>query len=136
VKTTALKFVLGGIALSLLGIAPRAAAHHSFEAEYDSNKPVTLVGTVTKFEWTNPHARFYVDVKDSQGNVENWNLELASPNVLTRQGWRRDSLKVGDQITVNAWEAKDGARIGNARTVTLADGRKVFAASAPEAGSK
>ena len=134
-KKTAVKFVFAGIAACFLATSPMLA-HHSFEAEYDSNKAVNLVGTVTKFEWTNPHARFYVDVKDSQGNVENWNLELASPNVLSRQGWRRDSLKIGDQITVNAWAAKDGTRLANAKTVTLADGRKVFAGSVPETGSK
>ena len=71
-------------------------AHHSFEAEYDSNKPINITGSVTKVEWMNPHARFYVEVKDEKGVVTNWNFELGSPNVLTRQGWRRDSLKVGD----------------------------------------
>ena len=84
------------------------AAHHSFAAEYDANKPVTLKGAVTRVEWTNPHARFYVDVKDDKGTVTNWNLELASPNVLSRQGWTRKSLNVGDMITVEGSLAKDG----------------------------
>jgi hypothetical protein len=104
-------------------------AHHSFAAEYDSNKPVTLKGTVSKVEWTNPHARFYVDVKDDSGKVTTWNLELASPNVLVRNGWSRNSLKIGDAVSVSGSMAKDGTNLANARTVVLADGRKVFAGS-------
>lgn len=111
-----------------------ALAHHSFEAEYDADKPVTLKGAVTKVEWTNPHARFYIDVKDESGNVINWNLELASPNVLMRQGWTRNSLKVGDVVTVTGSQAKDASRLANARTVTFADGRKVFAGSSTDGG--
>jgi hypothetical protein len=110
------------------------AAHHSFEAEYDAKKPVTLTGVVTKFEWTNPHARFYIDVKDESGNVANWNLELASPNVLTRQGWTRHALKVGDTVTVKGSLAKDGSKMANAREVTLADGKRVFAGSSGDGG--
>lgn len=122
--------LVAGVAL----LAPAAAlAHHSFAAEYDVKKPVTLKGTVTKVEWTNPHARFYLDVKDETGEVTNWNLELASPNVLTRQGWSRHSLKVGDVVTVEGSQAKDGSEMANARSVILADGRKVFAFSASEA---
>jgi hypothetical protein len=109
-------------------------AHHSFGAEYDAKQPVTLKGTVTKFEWTNPHARFYIDVKDESGSVTNWNLELASPNVLGRQGWTRHSLNVGDVITVEGSRAKDGAHMANARTVTLSDGKKVGARSADDGG--
>jgi len=101
-------------------------AHHSFEAEYDAKKPVEVKGTVTKLEWMNPHARFYIDVKDESGKVTNWNFELGSPNVLKRQGWSRDSLKVGDMVTVEGYLAKDGSNLANARRVTLADGRKVF----------
>ena len=105
------------------------AAHHSFAAEYDAAKPVTLKGVVTKLEWTNPHARFYVDVKDEKGGVTNWNLELASPNVLTRQGWSRKTLAVGDVITIEGSLAKDGSKMANARVVTLGDGKRVFAGS-------
>ena len=123
-------FLIAGVAL----LAPAAAlAHHSFAAEYDVKKPVTLKGTVTNVEWTNPHARFYLDVKDDSGKVTNWNFELASPNVLVRQGWSRHSLKVGDSVTVEGSQAKDGSQMANARTVTLADGKKVFAFSASDA---
>jgi hypothetical protein len=106
-----------------------ALAHHSFAAEYDANQPLTLKGTVTKIEWTNPHARFYLTVKDEKGALTNWNLELASPNALVRNGWTRQSLNVGDEVTVEGSAARDGSKMANARVVTLAGGRKVFAAS-------
>jgi hypothetical protein len=106
--------------------------HHSFAAQYDSNKPVTLKGKVTKVEWTNPHARFYIDVKDAGGAVVNWNLELASPNYLKRAGWSSTSLKEGDEVTVEGSLARSGANMANAATVTFADGTKVFARSAAD----
>src|ERR1700724_335696 len=112
---------LSGVLLALASMP--ALAHHSFAAEYDSTKPVTLKGAVTKMEWQNPHARFYVDVKDEAGKVTNWELELGSPNGLMRQGWTRNSMKIGDVVSVQGSMAKDGANLANARTVKLADGR-------------
>ena len=124
-----------GVALACLGVVVSgvpAGAHHSFAAEYDSAKPVTLKGVVSKIEWTNPHARFYIDVKDETGTYT-WNLELASPNVLTRNGWTRRTLNIGDEITVQGSLAKDGSKMANARVVTLAGGKRVFAGSSQDA---
>ena len=115
------------LALSLVWLAGPSQAHHSFASQYDGNAPVTLHGVVTRVEWTNPHARFYLDVEDSDGQTVNWNLELASPNVLRRNGWLRDSLQAGDSVAVEGSRAKDGSHMANARTVTLADGTQVFA---------
>jgi len=123
---------LSGILLAL-GAVP-ILAHHSFAAEYDSTKPVTLKGAVTKMEWQNPHARFYVDVTDEAGKVTNWELELGSPNGLMRRGWTRNSLKPGDTVTIEGYLAKDGAKLANARNVTLSDGRKIFAGAADDGG--
>src|SRR5579864_6672303 len=111
-------------------------AHHSFAAEYDANKPVTLTGTVTKVEWMNPHARFYIDVEDHQGGVTNWELELGSPNGLMHQGWTRNSLKKGDVVTVTGSLAKDGSKLANAKRVTLADGTQVLGASSQDSDGK
>jgi hypothetical protein len=107
-------------------------AHHSFRAEFDSSKSKEFVGTVTKVEWFNPHARFYIDVKDETGGVTNWNFELGSPLQLRRQGWRQDSLKVGDQISVEGYLAKDGSKMASASKITLADGRTVFNGSSAD----
>jgi len=119
--------------LPLVAAAP-AFAHHSFAAEYDAAKPVTLKGTVTKVEWTNPHARFYIDVKNGDGTTTNWNLELASPNYLKRAGWSSESLKQGDVVTVEGSLARSGANMANARAVTLANGQRVFARAATDNG--
>jgi hypothetical protein len=116
-------------ALALASTAAPAVAHHAFAAEFDRQKPVTLTGTVTKVEWANPHARFYVDVKDQSGKVNNWDFELGSPNGLMRRGWTRNSLKIGDVVTVTGWAAKVSPHVANAGTVTLASGKKVFAGS-------
>ena len=117
------------LALAIFAAAWPALGHHSFAAEFDADKPVEVTGVVTKVEWANPHARFYVDVKDDQGNIVNWNIELGPPLILQRLGWRHDSLKIGDQVTVEGYSARDGSRMANAKKVTLADGRSVFAGS-------
>ena len=105
-------------------------AHHSFAAEFDAGKPLTLKGVVTKIEWQNPHTYFYMDVTASEGKVVNWGMEMGSPNGLMRQGWTRNTLKVGDVVTVEGSAAKDGTNVGNARVVVLdATGQRLFAAS-------
>jgi hypothetical protein len=114
---------------ALASSASSALAHHSFSAEYDRDKPITLTGTVTKLEWTNPHARIYVDVKDDGGNLVNWDFELGPPNGLMRQGWNRNSLKAGQVVTINGFRSKDESHVANARSVFLPDGRQVFAGS-------
>ena len=118
-----------------LMLAVPVFAHHSFAAQYDRDKPITLVGPVTKIDWINPHARFFVDVKDANGKVVNWEVELAAPAMLMRRGWTRNSIKLGESVTVSAFLAKDGSNLANASTVTLVDGRKVFAGSSGDAGN-
>jgi uncharacterized protein DUF6152 len=118
----------------LLMAAAPAIAHHSFAAEYDRAKPISFKGKVTKIEWMNPHIYFYVDVTDANGKVTNYACEGGAPNGLYRSGWRKDSLKAGDMVTVDGWRAKDGSNTVNAGSVILPDGKKVFAGSADEAG--
>jgi hypothetical protein len=126
------------IAGGLMIAAVPGFAHHSFSAEYDRAKSISLKGTVTKVEWMNPHARFYVDVKDDGGKVTNWEFELGSPNGLMRQGWTRNSLKPGDVITVNGSRAKDGSNLVNASNVAFEDGKRVLggASSADDPATK
>jgi hypothetical protein len=123
------RFELLAVGLAFLCAAVPAGAHHSFASEYDANKPVVITGVVSKVEWTNPHARFYVDVKDDSGKVTTWNFELASLNSLRRNGWTQKSLKVGDQVTAKGFAARANVTMANANSVTLADGRSLFAAT-------
>ena len=124
------------IFLSLATFAIPTLAHHSFEAEYDYKQPITLKGTVTKVEWMNPHVYYYVDVKDDKGATVNWAVEAGAPNGLYRQGWRKDSLKTGDTVTVQGFRAKAGDNHINGRAVTLPDGRRVFGGSADDGGPR
>jgi hypothetical protein len=134
-KYSSLKRGLAAFAGLLIAGVP-LFAHHSFAAEYDSTKKIELKGVVTKFEWMNPHAHFYLDVTDKNGKVENWNLELASPNMMVRNGWRRTSLKPGDQVVVVASQAKDATATASVQTVSLPDGRTLTFMAAPDEPGK
>lgn len=120
---------LGAALLLTLACAAPLAAHHSFAAQYDRTKAITLKGTVTKVEWANPHIYFYLDVKEADGKVVNWAIEGGAPNALYRNGWRKNSLQAGNVVTVDGWLAKDGSKLANMRTVVLPDGKQVFGAS-------
>jgi len=109
-------------------------AHHSFAAQYDGSKAIRLVGTLTKIEWTNPHTYFYIDVKEPDGSISKWGLEAGSPGALSRRGFKRGDLKIGDVITVDGYRSRDGSKLADARRVTLADGRVVSGASAGDGG--
>jgi Family of unknown function (DUF6152) len=121
----------GWVAVMLLGAtAAPVMAHHSFSAEYDSSKKISLRGIVTKVDWMNPHVYFYLDVTDDTGNVVNWAFEMGPPNGLERSGWTRNTMKVGDEVIVEGSLAKDGSKQANARSVTMAStGKKLGAAS-------
>ena len=129
-KTHSAFALAAGFGLMLCGIVSSTTlAHHSFAAQYDRNKPKTLTGPVTKIDWINPHARFFMDVKDEKGVTANWEIELSAPAMLMRRGWTRTSLKMGEPVTVQGSLAKDGSKVLNATTVTLSDGKRVFAGS-------
>jgi len=120
------------IIVLLFGAAIPAFGHHSFAAEFDDKQPVTLDGTVAKFDFMNPHSWIYLDVTKPDGTVERWSVETGSTNALFRRGWRKDSLRAGDHVTIDAYRAKDGSRTANASQVKLPDGRQVSAASSRE----
>jgi hypothetical protein len=124
---------LGFAGLSLLAAVP-LAAHHSFAAEFDGSKVIRLKGTLTKIEWTNPHTYFYMDVKDDSGKVVNWGCEAGAPGQLSRRGFRKGDIKLGDTLVVDGYLAKDGSNIVDARRVTLPDGRVVAGASEGDGG--
>jgi hypothetical protein len=129
-----LSILAAGAGLLVSGLP--VLAHHSFAAEYDAKNKIELKGVVTKFEWTNPHAHFYLDVKDADGKVVNWNLELASPNMMQRNGWTRHSLKEGDVVVVVASRSKDNTATASADTITLSDGHRLTFMADPEAPAK
>src|ERR1700676_1984509 len=120
---TSLGAAIAGTILLASGLP--VLAHHSAAAEFDVNKSIELNGVVTKIEWTNPHAHIYMDVTDDSGKVANWNLELASPNMLTRNGWARNFVKEGDKISATGLKAKDNSNAGYAQSITFPDGRKL-----------
>ena len=134
-----MRTTLGVLALfSLVAGSGVAFGHHSFSTEYDGSKTFDIKGTVSKVEWTNPHARFYVDTTDASGKMVTWNMELASPSALARNGWTSRTLKVGDQVTVKGYAAKVAPYRGDARSVITADGRSLFGGASddgrPEGG--
>jgi hypothetical protein len=121
------------LTIAILLLVPiSVTAHHAFAAEFDRAKPVKVQGSVVKMEWTNPHIWIYVDMKDEKGAVTRWQCEGGSPNTLTRQGWSKDSLKQGDQVVIEGYRAKDGSNTCNSSSVTLADGKRLFAGSSLE----
>lgn len=127
-----IRWVVVAALAALLVHAVPVLAHHSFAAQYDATKPVDMTGVVSKIDWTNPHARFYVDVKNEKDEVTTWNFELASPNVLVRNGWKRDTLKIGDRITVSGYLGRSGERMAIAMMLIAADGRSLFGTAASE----
>ena len=129
-----MKQIAAAMVLWFGAAAVPALAHHSFAAEFDAKQPITLEGVVTRIQWNNPHTWFYIDVKTQSGTVEHWQCETGAPIELVRRGWRKNDLKVGDQVTVHGFRAKDGTNTANARLVTLPNGKKVFSGSADDGG--
>lgn len=127
-------FAAAAAAAGVLAIASTAHAHHSFAAEFDGNKTVRLVGKLTKIEWTNPHAYFYLDVEGDNGKVSNWGCEAGAPGALSRRGFKKGDIKLGDTLVVDGYLAKDGSHLIDARRVTLPDGRSVSGGSAGDGG--
>ncbi len=127
------RFAISALLLGLSLMGMPTFAHHSVSAEFDLSKRITLEGRVTKIEWMNPHVYLYVDVS-ADGKTSNWACETAGPNTLSRQGWSRSSLKIGDRITVVGFKARDGSLVASAREITLANGRKVFVGSPYDGG--
>jgi hypothetical protein len=123
------------IVSALLIISTQALAHHAFSAEFDDKKPLQLKGTITKMEWFNPHAWLHIDVKDANGKVTSWDIELGPPNALVKRGWTKTSVPVGKEVIVDGYQSKDGSNRANGRDVTLPNGTKLFAASSLETGS-
>jgi hypothetical protein len=119
-------------AVCLWAAATAALAHHSFAAQYDSNKPVSLRGYVTNIEWSNPHVYFYIDVENADGEIENWGIEMGPPHMLQDAGWKRNSMDIGDELLVEATRARDGSTTANARSVTLAATGEVLGAASSE----
>ncbi len=126
-KTKLAGIILVGI---LAGSLP-VYGHHSFAAVFDADDPIDVTGTVTKVEWMSPHTWFYIDVENERGEVENWGFEMGGPNMLLRRGWTRNSLQVGDVVTVIASRARNGSLNGAGRTVTLSTGQRLFAGQNP-----
>jgi hypothetical protein len=125
---------LGLLAAASLTVGIPAYAHHSFAAEFDGSRSLRLTGTITRIEWSNPHSYFFMDVKDEKGNVANWGCEGAGPGALTRRGWKKGDVKLGDTLIVDGYPAKDGSHLIDARRVTLPDGRSVSGGSAGDGG--
>jgi hypothetical protein len=130
-KATKMVFAVGILALA---IGAPAVAHHSFAAEFDASKAVRLTGALTKIEWTNPHSYFYLDVKDEKGVVANWACEGAAPGALSRRGFKKGDIKLGDTLVVDGYRAKDGSRLIDARRVTLPDGRNIYGGTPGDGG--